>query len=226
MYHHDTRLQYPVRVNTPDPLFARQLQQAIGGIEGEIRVCLQYFFQAWGAMHQQQWLAVIEELGGSAALPIPTAWTRARKSKTTVTYSLAPTGMASRRQPGVGPRGGHWTARPRSRPGRTSHSAKSRCLGRLGLTAVRSASKWARCRYMPQLPPPLGPLPAGFTSQRRRRPARPCTSASVLPRHMLASSGRLMKCSGHRRGHLAQRDRHSIFAAGWPSHRTCRQQSR
>src|SRR3954464_12583423 len=49
MYYHDTRLQYPVRVTTPDPLFARQLQQAIGGIEGEIRVCLQYFFQAWGA---------------------------------------------------------------------------------------------------------------------------------------------------------------------------------
>ncbi|MDJ0387443.1 manganese catalase family protein [Roseomonas sp. E05] len=49
MYYHDKRLQYPVRVETPDPLFARQLQQAIGGIEGEIRVCLQYFFQAWGA---------------------------------------------------------------------------------------------------------------------------------------------------------------------------------
>jgi len=49
MYFHDSRLQYPVRVETPDPLFARQLQQAIGGIEGEIRVCLQYFFQAWGA---------------------------------------------------------------------------------------------------------------------------------------------------------------------------------
>lgn len=49
MYFHDKRLQYPVRVGNPDPLFARQLQQAIGGIEGEIRVCLQYFFQAWGA---------------------------------------------------------------------------------------------------------------------------------------------------------------------------------
>src|SRR4051794_38831166 len=49
MYFFDKRLQYPVRVDTPDPLFARQLQQAIGGIEGEIRVCLQYFFQAWGA---------------------------------------------------------------------------------------------------------------------------------------------------------------------------------
>ncbi len=49
MYYHDKRLQWPVRVDNPDPLFARQLQQAIGGIEGEIRVCMQYFFQAWGA---------------------------------------------------------------------------------------------------------------------------------------------------------------------------------
>ncbi|MBE9607408.1 manganese catalase family protein [Acetobacteraceae bacterium H6797] len=49
MYYLDKRLQYPVRVDTPDPLFARQLQQAIGGVEGEIRVCLQYFFQGWGA---------------------------------------------------------------------------------------------------------------------------------------------------------------------------------
>ena len=49
MYYHDKRLQYPVRVETPDPIFARQLQQAIGGIEGEIRVCMQYFFQAWGS---------------------------------------------------------------------------------------------------------------------------------------------------------------------------------
>ncbi|MCA1387911.1 manganese catalase family protein [Bradyrhizobium sp. IC3123] len=49
MYYFDKRLQYPVRVEKPDPIFARQLQQAIGGVEGEIRVCLQYFFQAWGA---------------------------------------------------------------------------------------------------------------------------------------------------------------------------------
>ena len=48
MYYFDKRLQYPVKVESPDPLFARQLQQAIGGVEGEIRVCLQYFFQAWG----------------------------------------------------------------------------------------------------------------------------------------------------------------------------------
>ncbi len=48
MYYHDKRLQYPVTVEKPDPRFARMLQQAIGGVEGEIRVCMQYFFQAWG----------------------------------------------------------------------------------------------------------------------------------------------------------------------------------
>ena len=46
MLYHDKRLQYPVRVETPDPQFARMLQQAIGGVEGEIRVAMQYFFQA------------------------------------------------------------------------------------------------------------------------------------------------------------------------------------
>ena len=48
MYYHDRRLQYPVTVSNPSPAFARMLQQAIGGVEGEIRVCMQYFFQAWG----------------------------------------------------------------------------------------------------------------------------------------------------------------------------------
>lgn len=50
MFFHDGgQLQYPVRVSKPDPLFARMLQQAIGGVEGEIRVAMQYLFQAWGA---------------------------------------------------------------------------------------------------------------------------------------------------------------------------------
>ena len=49
MYYTDKKLQFPVQVETPNPIFARMLQQAIGGVEGEIRVCMQYFFQAWGA---------------------------------------------------------------------------------------------------------------------------------------------------------------------------------
>ncbi|MGV3560523.1 manganese catalase family protein [Larkinella arboricola] len=49
MFYHDKKLQYKVRVEKPNPTFARALQQAIGGVEGEIRVCLQYLFQAWNS---------------------------------------------------------------------------------------------------------------------------------------------------------------------------------
>ncbi|WP_031554519.1 manganese catalase family protein [Parvularcula oceani] len=68
MYFHDKRLQYPVKVDNPDPVYARALQQAIGGIEGEIRVCLQYFFQAWGARGPSKYRDLLletatEELG-------------------------------------------------------------------------------------------------------------------------------------------------------------------
>jgi Mn-containing catalase len=48
MFFTDGRLQYRVRVDRPNPVFARALQQAIGGVEGEIRVMLQYLFQSWG----------------------------------------------------------------------------------------------------------------------------------------------------------------------------------
>ena len=48
MFYTDKRLQFPVRVEKPNPVFARALQQAIGGVEGEIRVMMQYMFQAWG----------------------------------------------------------------------------------------------------------------------------------------------------------------------------------
>ncbi|MBY0330300.1 MAG: manganese catalase family protein [Acetobacteraceae bacterium] len=49
MFYTDGKLQFPVRVEKPNPLFARALQQAIGGVEGEIRVMMQYLFQGWGS---------------------------------------------------------------------------------------------------------------------------------------------------------------------------------
>lgn len=49
MYYCESRLMYPVRVSKPDPLFAKLLQQALGGVEGELRVVFQYFFQAWSS---------------------------------------------------------------------------------------------------------------------------------------------------------------------------------
>jgi len=47
VFRHTTQLAYTVRVDRPNPLFAKMLQQAIGGIEGEMRVMNQYLFQAW-----------------------------------------------------------------------------------------------------------------------------------------------------------------------------------
>lgn len=47
MFYHSSKLQYEVRVDTPDPQFAKFLQQAIGGVEGEIRVAMQYFSRPW-----------------------------------------------------------------------------------------------------------------------------------------------------------------------------------
>ncbi|MBB4662143.1 manganese catalase family protein [Conexibacter arvalis] len=48
MFHHHRELAYTVRVDRPNPVFGRMLQQAIGGPEGEMRVMNQYLFQAWG----------------------------------------------------------------------------------------------------------------------------------------------------------------------------------
>src|SRR5947199_3935050 len=48
MFFHNKELAYTVRVDKPNPVFARMLQQAIGGPEGEMRVMNQYLFQAWG----------------------------------------------------------------------------------------------------------------------------------------------------------------------------------
>jgi Mn-containing catalase len=63
MFYHDRELQYKVRVDKPNPAFARMLQQAIGGIEGEIRVCLQYMFQAWGQRGPAKYRNMLLETG-------------------------------------------------------------------------------------------------------------------------------------------------------------------
>lgn len=62
-YHDGGKLQYHVKVDKPDPLFAKALQQAIGGVQGEIRVCLQYLFQAWGARGPKKYRDLLLETG-------------------------------------------------------------------------------------------------------------------------------------------------------------------
>lgn len=63
MFYHDSKLQYEVKVDKPDPMFAKMLQQAIGGIEGEIRVCLQHLFQSFGARGPAKYRNMLLETG-------------------------------------------------------------------------------------------------------------------------------------------------------------------
>ncbi len=49
MFFHHSDLAYKVRVDNPNPMYARMLQQAIGGPEGEMRVMNQYLFQGFNA---------------------------------------------------------------------------------------------------------------------------------------------------------------------------------
>ena len=63
MFYHDCKLQYKVEVTTPNPVFAKMLQQAIGGQEGEMRVALQYLFQSWNARGPKKYRDMLLETG-------------------------------------------------------------------------------------------------------------------------------------------------------------------
>ena len=63
MFYHDNRTQYRVRVEKPSPLYAKMLQQALAGIEGELRVALQYLFQAWNSRGAKKYRDLLMETG-------------------------------------------------------------------------------------------------------------------------------------------------------------------
>ena len=63
MFYHDGKLQYPVKVSTPSPFFAKMLQQALGGVEGEIRVMMQYLFQSFGSRGPKKYHDMLLETG-------------------------------------------------------------------------------------------------------------------------------------------------------------------
>ncbi|MFW6059774.1 MAG: manganese catalase family protein [Phycisphaeraceae bacterium] len=47
MFFHDKRLQYHAKPDKPDPLYAKKLQEVLGGQWGEMTVMIQYLFQGW-----------------------------------------------------------------------------------------------------------------------------------------------------------------------------------
>lgn len=47
MFFHVKELQYRAKPDKPDPIYAKKLQEVLGGQFGEISVMMQYLFQGW-----------------------------------------------------------------------------------------------------------------------------------------------------------------------------------
>src|SRR3954453_6374970 len=68
MFNHFRALQYSAKPDAPDPLFAKMLQEPLGGQWGEISVTMTYLFQGWSCRGPQKYKDMIldiatEEIG-------------------------------------------------------------------------------------------------------------------------------------------------------------------
>lgn len=68
MFTHTKKLQHPAKPDRPDPLFAKQMQEILGGQYGEISVAMQYLFQGWNTRGNEKYKDLLmdtatEEIG-------------------------------------------------------------------------------------------------------------------------------------------------------------------
>jgi Mn-containing catalase len=63
MFTHDKRLQYHAKPERPDPLYAKKLQEVLGGQWGEITVMMQYLFQAWNCRGPAKYRDMLLDIG-------------------------------------------------------------------------------------------------------------------------------------------------------------------
>ncbi len=63
MFQHRRQLQYHAKPERPDPLFAKMLQEPLGGQWGEISVMMTYLFQGWSCRGPQKYRDMILDIG-------------------------------------------------------------------------------------------------------------------------------------------------------------------
>jgi len=63
MFLRNRRLQYNAKPDKPDPVFARQLQEVLGGQWGEISVMMSYLFQGWNCRGPAKYRDMIMDIG-------------------------------------------------------------------------------------------------------------------------------------------------------------------
>lgn len=63
MFIHRKQLQYHAKPDAPDPLFAKLLQEPLGGQWGEISVMMSYLWQGWSCRGPQKYRDMILDIG-------------------------------------------------------------------------------------------------------------------------------------------------------------------
>lgn len=63
MFKHIKELQYNAKPTQPDPVYAKKLQEILGGQFGEITVMMQYLFQGWNCRADQKYKDMILDIG-------------------------------------------------------------------------------------------------------------------------------------------------------------------
>jgi Mn-containing catalase len=63
MFFHDKRLQYNAKPDRPDPIYARKLQEVLGGQWGEMSVMMQYLFQGWNCRGPMKYRDMLLDIG-------------------------------------------------------------------------------------------------------------------------------------------------------------------
>ena len=63
MFYHIKELQYEAKPSKPDPLYAKKLQEVLGGQYGEISVMMQYLFQGFNCRADQKYKDLLHDIG-------------------------------------------------------------------------------------------------------------------------------------------------------------------
>ena len=63
MFYHIKELQYPAKPSKPDPVYAKKLQEVLGGQFGEITVMMQYLFQGFNCRADMKYRDMLLDLG-------------------------------------------------------------------------------------------------------------------------------------------------------------------
>lgn len=63
LFFHDKRLQYHAKPDRPDPVYAKKLQEVLGGTFGEMTVMMQYLFQGWNCRGPAKYRDLLLDVG-------------------------------------------------------------------------------------------------------------------------------------------------------------------